>query len=50
MKFAWHKNPSELIANLEIEEVDLDTYNEMLTSDLWEDEFEKGEDEIILDD
>jgi hypothetical protein len=51
MKFAWRKNANDLVTRNpeEIEEVVLDTYQEMLSSDHWEDEFDKGEDEIVLD-
>jgi hypothetical protein len=54
MKFAWRKHFDDLVArnwnSEEIEEVILDTYNDMLASDHWEEEFDKGEDEIVFDD
>jgi hypothetical protein len=52
IKFAWHKHFKDLVAwnSDEIEEIILDTYHNMLASDHWEEEFDKGEDEIILDD
>ena len=51
MKFAWRKNAAKHVASKsdEIEEVDLEMYHEMLASDHWEDEFDKTEDEIVLD-
>jgi len=44
MKFLWCKNVDDLVElnSEEVEEVILDTYHEILTSDHWEDEFDKG--------
>ena len=51
MKFAWCENVDALVElnSEEIEEVISDTYNEKLTSDHWEENFDKQEDDIILD-
>ena len=52
MKFAWRGKITD-IASLnsdEVETVDLDEYREMLEYDVQEYEFEKGEDEFVIDD
>jgi len=52
MKFAWRKNIIDVAAwnSGKVEEVDLDEYEEMLAADIWADEFDKGEDEFVMQD
>jgi hypothetical protein len=52
MKFAWRGKIVDIASSNadQIEVVDLDEYRELLKYDVREYEFEKGEDEFVLDD
>jgi hypothetical protein len=52
MKFAWRNNIVDLAAwnSGQIEEVDLDEYSEMLEADELANDFDKPEDEFIMED
>jgi hypothetical protein len=52
MKFAWRNNIPDLVAwnSEQTEEVDLDEFQELLATDMWADEVEKGVDEFVLED
>jgi hypothetical protein len=51
MKFAWRKNISDLATwnSAQVEEVDLDEYRELLEADQWADDFDKPEDETVIE-
>jgi hypothetical protein len=54
MKFAWRGKITDIASSNseqveEVEEVDLDKYHEMLEYDVREYEFEKGEDEFVIE-
>jgi hypothetical protein len=51
VKFAWCNNIPDLIAwnSEEVEEVDLDDFQESLEADMWADKFKKEVDEFILE-
>ena len=52
MKFAWRGKIMDIASSNsdQVEVVDLDEYCEMLEYDVREYEFEKGEDEFVIDD
>jgi len=52
MKFAWWRDIFDVASwnSREIEEVDLDEYREILSADAWAEEFEKEDDEFVLED
>ena len=52
MKFAWRGNITDIaFSNTDrVEMVDLDEFRDMLEYDVQEYEFEKGEDEFVIDD
>jgi hypothetical protein len=52
MKFAWRGKITDIASSNsdQVEMVDIDKYCEMLEHDVREYEFEKGEDEFVIDD
>lgn len=52
MKFAWHDKIMDIASwnSDQVEEVDLDEYRELLENNVHTYEFEKDEDEFVLDD
>ena len=51
VKFAWHNDIPDLIAwnSAEVEEVELDDFEEFLVADVWTDKFDKEVDEFIIE-
>ncbi len=52
MKFAWHGKITDFVSSNsdQVEVVDLDEYHKFYEFDIWEYEFEKGEDEFVIND
>ena len=51
MKFAWHNKITDIASSNsdQVKEVELDEYCEILEYDIHTYEFEKGEDEFVID-
>lgn len=51
MKFAWCNDIPDLVAwnSAEVEEVELDDFEEFLAADVWADKFNKEVDEFVIE-